>query len=137
MKNFLNNNPHFIVFLVAFSMFGMLLIMIISFINKIAYRKIVSLYTDKYSRLPITAALAKEASLIATPGAYFAKIGFIMETLMLPYNKISNHDMTKEQYDYINSLPKKLTIGFKIEAVLWIISIPAMIVGLTLHAIYN
>lgn len=118
-------------------MFGMLLIMIISFINKIAYRKIVSLYINKYSRLPITAALAKEASLIVTPGAYFAKIGFIIETLTLPYNKISNHDMTKEQYDYINNLPKKLTIGFKIEAVLWIISIPTMIVGFILQAVYN
>ena len=45
--------------------------------------------------------------------------------------------MTKEQYDYINNLPKKLTIGFKIEAVLWIISIPTMIVGFILQAVYN
>ncbi|WP_228292021.1 hypothetical protein [Klebsiella michiganensis] len=88
---------------------------------------------DKYTRLPITAALAKEASLISTPGAYHAKIGFIMGSLILPYNKITNHDMTREQYDYINGLPLKLTIGFRIEAFLWGVIGAGMVVGFILE----
>lgn len=107
-------------------MIAFILILIISFINTFCYKKIVKLYTDKYGSLPITASMAKYSSLIATPGAYHAKIGFIMDSLILPYNRFSNHDMTKEQYEYINKLPIKLTIWFRIEGVLWIISIPTL-----------
>jgi hypothetical protein len=41
-------------------------------INTIPYKKIVKLYMDKYTRLPITAALAK-ASLFATLGHIMQK----------------------------------------------------------------
>ncbi|HFU1282254.1 TPA: hypothetical protein ACGQW2_000679 [Klebsiella michiganensis] len=133
MKSFLNNRPNLGMWLIAISALGMFIIFIMSMINTIPYKKIVKLYMDKYTRLPITAALAKEASLIATPGAYHAKIGFIMGSLILPYNKITNHDMTREQYDYINGLPLKLTIGFRIEAFLWGVIGAGMVVGFILE----
>ena len=77
MSNYLKNNPNFILYLITFSMIGMLLIVIISLVNKKYYAMVVDLYIKKYNRLPIMAGLAKEASLILTPGSYHAKVGFI------------------------------------------------------------
>ncbi|EPG8016314.1 hypothetical protein OQO70_003266, partial [Citrobacter freundii] len=59
-------------------------------------------------------------SLIGTPAAYFAKIDFIMGSLIFPYNRVINHDMSIESYNYIRNLPGHLTTGFKIEAALWL-----------------
>ncbi|QMR74318.1 hypothetical protein [Enterobacter sp. RHBSTW-00175] len=137
MKNFLNSHPNIGLLLIAISAIGMLFILIVSAVNKLAYKKIIKLYIGKYSRLPLTAALAKEASLVATPGAYHAKVGFIMGSLMLPYNKITNHDMTREQYDYINNLPLKLTIGFRVEAFLWVVIGTGMVFGFILEFVFN
>lgn len=136
MSNYLKNNPNFILYLITFSMIGMLFIVIISLVNKKYYAMVVDLYIKKYNRLPIMAGLAKEASLILTP-VIPCKSWFIMDSLILPYNKFSNHDMTIEQYNYINSLPMKLTIGFRIEGFLWIISIPPMLIGFILHALFE
>lgn len=69
MSNYLKNNPNFILYLITFSMIGMLLIVIISLVNKKYYAMVVDLYIKKYNRLPIMAGLAKEASLILTPGS--------------------------------------------------------------------
>lgn len=70
MSNYLKNNPNFILYLITFSMIGMLFIVIISLVNKKYYAMVVDLYIKKYNRLPIMAGLAKEASLILTPGSY-------------------------------------------------------------------
>ncbi|HCB2272144.1 TPA: hypothetical protein MYR17_002677 [Citrobacter koseri] len=130
MKTLLNNHPNLSIYLGIIYMIALILILIVSFINKFYYKKIAKLYIDRYGSLPITASMAKYASLIASPGAYHAKIGFIMDSLILPYNRFSNHDMTKEQYRYINKLPIKLTIWFRVEGVLWIISIPTLAMAL-------
>ncbi|RVR61848.1 hypothetical protein EOL30_29650, partial [Citrobacter freundii] len=66
MSNYLKNNPNFILYLITFSMIGMLFIVIISLVNKKYYAMVVDLYIKKYNRLPIMAGLAKEASLILT-----------------------------------------------------------------------
>lgn len=42
-----------------------------------------------------------------------------MGTLIFPYNRVINHDMSIESYNYIRKLPAHLTTGFKIEAALW------------------
>lgn len=61
MSNYLKNNPNFILYLITFSMIGMLFIVIISLVNKKYYAMVVDLYIKKYNRLPIMAGLAKEA----------------------------------------------------------------------------
>lgn len=50
-----------------------------------------------------------------------------METLIFKYNKTSNYGMSIEVYNLIRGLPCKLTLGFKIEAVLWILCIPVLL----------
>jgi hypothetical protein len=74
MSNYLKNNPNFILYLITFSMIGMLFIVIISLVNKKYYAMVVDLYIKKYNRLPIMAGLAKEASLILTPGHTMQKL---------------------------------------------------------------
>lgn len=59
MSNYLKNNPNFILYLITFSMIGMLLIVIISLVNKKYYAMVVDLYIKKYNRLPIMAGLGK------------------------------------------------------------------------------
>ncbi len=89
-------------------------------INGYNYKIIAKAYENKFGLLPQTARLARGASLIGTPAAYFAKIDFIMGSLIFPYNRVINHDMSIESYNYIRNLPGHLTTGFKIEAALWL-----------------
>ncbi len=44
MSNYLKNNPNFILYLITFSMIGMLFIVIISLVNKKYYAMVVDLY---------------------------------------------------------------------------------------------
>ncbi|ECC1695677.1 hypothetical protein DLR11_25200 [Salmonella enterica subsp. salamae] len=105
----------------------MLILMFMSYvINDENYKKIAKLYEEKFGRLPVTASLARSASLIGTPGMYFAKVDFIMSSLIFPYNKVFNNDMSIEAYHFIRSLPKDLTLGFKIEAAFWFIEFIVM-----------
>ena len=90
-------------------------------INKENYKKIVKLYEKRFGCLPEMARLARDASLLAISG-YHAKVGFIMGSLILPYNRVTNHDMSIEAYNFIRNLPGELTTGFKVEAILWILS---------------
>ncbi len=71
--------------------------------------------------------MAKHASLLVMPGAYFAKIGFICESLIFPYNRVSNHDMSREAYDFIRALPSEYIIGFKLFIVLFIMGFLLMV----------
>lgn len=108
----------FSIFLIIF-----LLMALCYFYNKGKYRIIIELYEKEIGPLPITAILSKNASLFTTPSLYLAKISFITETLILPYNRVSNHGMTKEGYLFIRGLPNRLTIGFKVEACLWLMNV--------------
>ncbi|WP_247751565.1 hypothetical protein, partial [Citrobacter freundii] len=90
-------------------------------INIENYKKTVSLYENKFGCLPQTARMTKGASLIGSPAVYHAKIGFIMGSLIYPYNRITNHDMSIEAYNFIRNLPRELTIGFKVEAIFWLL----------------
>ncbi|EML4683148.1 hypothetical protein U4W25_08570 [Citrobacter amalonaticus] len=102
----------------------MLILIFMSYvINDEKYKKIVILYEGEFGCLPITANLARTASLIGTPGMYFAKIDFIMSSLIFPYNKIFNNNMSIEGYHFIRALPSELTTSFKIEAAFWFIEI--------------
>lgn len=86
MKRFLTDNLDVInmslgIMLVIITL---ILILISYVINAEKYKKIVILYEEEFGRLPITASLARTASLIGTPGIYFAKIDFIMSSLIFP-----------------------------------------------------
>ncbi|MGR5943788.1 hypothetical protein [Enterobacter sp. C4G1] len=135
MKNFLIENASVIqlIFIIVFFL-GFLLLLFVSYVfNKDAYKEIVILYEQKFGRLPLTASMAKHASLIATPSSYGAKIGFIMGSLIFPYNRVTNHDMSIEAYHFIRKLPSNLTLGFRIEAALWVVSTLAFIIALCLQ----
>lgn len=112
----------FLVFIVDF-----LFIMAFYFYNKPKYKTIVSLYEKEIGPIPVTAMQSQWGGLFNAPSVYLSKISFITETLLLPYNRVSNHGMTKEGYLFIRGLPNKLTLGFKIEACLWILCIPLLI----------
>lgn len=99
----------------------LILIFMSYIINGENYKKIVALYENEFGCLPQTARMTKGASLISTPGIYHAKIGFIMGSLIYPYNRVTNHDMSVEAYNFIRNLPGELTLGFKIEAVFWML----------------
>lgn len=107
----------------------LILILISYVINDEKYKKIVILYEEEFGRLPITASLARTASLIGTPGIYFAKIDFIMSSLIFPYNRVFNNDMSIEAYHFIRSLPKELTTGFKVEAAFWFVEFIVLAFG--------
>lgn len=113
--------------MVWFFIFDLALIIAFYFYNKPRYKKIISLYEKEIGPIPFASQLSSEASLFTTPSLYLAKVSFILETLIFPYNRVSNHGMTKEGYLFIRGLPKKLTIGFKIEACLWIFCIPVLV----------
>ncbi len=128
MKTLFIQNEELIKVIISFVLaFNMLLIIVFYFYNKIAYKKIVEIYEKEIGALPVTAIICKNASLFSTPGLYLTKVAFIMETLIFKYNKISNYDMSIDGYNLIRSLPCKLTLGFKIEAMLWILCIPVWI----------
>lgn len=128
MKTFFIQNEDNIKLIISFAlMFNGLLIMIFYFYNKIAYEKIVDIYEKEIGPLPVTAITCKNASLFTTPGLYLTKVAFIMETLIFKYNKISNYGMSIEGYNLIRGLPCRLTLGFKIEAMLWISCIPVLL----------
>ena len=112
MKNFLIENFDNIRFLfVTAILFGFVVLVFVSYvINK-----------EKFDRLPQTARLARGASLIGSPAAYHAKVGFIMGSLIFPYNRVTNHDMSIEGYTFIRNLPSYLITGFKVEAAIWLI----------------
>lgn len=44
-----------------------------------------------------------------------------MSSLIFPYNRVFNNDMSIEAYHFIRSLPKELTTGFKVEAAFWFV----------------
>lgn len=122
MKDYLIDNYDAIsmtFFLMAMLIF-VLIIFISYIVNKDNYHEIVELYRAKYGEIPVTARIACHASLIATPGMYHAKVGFIMGTLIYPYNRVTNHNMTLDAYKFIRSLPSKLTLGFRVEGILWL-----------------
>ncbi|MBO4146325.1 DUF986 family protein [Enterobacter ludwigii] len=128
MKNYLMENSKEIAgYMFGIGMILLILTLLLAIYNERQYKKIVTLYTAKFGTLPVTAAMSKHASLIATPGAYFAKIGFIFESLIFPYNRISNHDMSRDAYDFIRGLPFKYTIGFKLFIALFILGFLFMI----------
>lgn len=128
MKTLFIQNEELIKVIISFVLaFNILLIIVFYFYNKIAYKKIVEIYEKEIGALPVTAIICKNASLFSTPGLYLTKVAFIMETLIFKYNKISNYDMSIDGYNLIRSLPCKLTLGFKIEAMLWILCIPVWI----------
>lgn len=125
MKNFLIENFHNIklLFIVAILFSFVVLVFVSYVINKDSYEKIVKLYEEKFDHLPQTARMAKGASLIGSPAAYHAKIGFIMGSLIFPYNRVTNNDMSMEGYKFIRSLPGSLIIGFRVEATVWFVLI--------------
>ena len=134
MNNFFIENAEVLTVLLTILFFlCFLLILFVSYVfNEDAYKEIVILYEQKFGRLPITAGMARYASLISSPSAYGAKIGFIMGSLIFPYNRVTNHDMSIEAYHFIRNLPTNLTLGFRIEAALWVISTLAFIFALYL-----
>ncbi|WP_194857432.1 hypothetical protein [Citrobacter freundii] len=123
MKKFLTDNLDVINISLGIMLVIITLILILMsyVINDEKYKKIVILYEGKLGRLPTTASLARTASLIGTPGIYFAKIDFIMSSLIFPYNRVFNNDMSIDAYHFIRSLPKELTTGFKVEAAFWFV----------------
>ena len=123
MKNFLIENFDNIqlLFSVAFFFSFVVLLFVSYVINKDSYGKIVELYEEKFGHLPMTARMARGASLIVSTAAYHAKIGFIMGSLIFPYNRVTNHDMNIEGYRFIRSLPGYLITGFRVEAAIWFI----------------
>lgn len=123
MKNFLIENLDNIRFLfITAILFSFSVLVFVSYIiNKDSYEKIVKLYEGKFDHLPLTARMARGASLIGTPAAYHAKIGFIMGSLIFPYNRITNHNMSIEEYKFIRHLPSGLITGFRVEAVVWFV----------------
>ncbi|MCU6172723.1 hypothetical protein [Citrobacter cronae] len=123
MKNFLIENFDNIRFLfITAILFSFSVLVFVSYIiNKDSYEKIVKLYEEKFDHLPLTARMARGASLIGSPAAYHAKIGFIMGSLIFPYNRVTNHDMSMEGYRFIRSLPGYLITGFRVEAATWLI----------------
>lgn len=129
MKKFLIDNLNIINMSLGITLFIVMLILIfMSYVIKDEkYKRIVILYEEKFGCLPATANLARTASLIVTPGIYFAKLQFIMFSLIFPYNKVFNNDMSIEAYHFIRSLPKELTTGFKIEAIFWFVEFSVLI----------
>ncbi|QLZ61021.1 hypothetical protein HV079_18530 [Citrobacter freundii] len=123
MRNFLIENFDNIQFLfITAILFSFVALAFVSYvINKDSYEKIVKLYEGKFDNLPQTARMARGASLIGSPAAYHAKIGFIMGSLIFPYNRVTNHDMSMEGYRFIRSLPSYLITGFRVEAAIWFI----------------
>lgn len=113
-----------------------ILIFISSIINKENYNKIAYLYEERFGNLPQTARMARGASLIGSPGIYLAKVDFIMSSLILPYNRVFNRDMSFEEYSFIRTLPSELTTGFKVEAILWIIESIVLVCFILLNVLF-
>ncbi len=61
MSNYLKNNPNFILYLITFSMIGMLFIVIISLVNKKYYAMVVDLYIKKYNRFAYYGRISKRS----------------------------------------------------------------------------
>lgn len=128
MINYLvENSKEIAAYMFGIGMILLILTLLLTIYNERQYKKIVNLYVAKFGSLPITAEMAKHASLLVMPGAYFAKIGFIFESLIFPYNRVSNHDMSREAYDFIRALPSEYIIGFKLFIVLFIMGFLLMV----------
>ncbi|WP_213133351.1 hypothetical protein [Citrobacter sp. FP75] len=125
MKNYLINNFEAISMslFIALVIVMIILIFMSYIINEDNYKKTSHLYEKQFGNLPFTARMARNASLIGSPGIYLAKVDFIMSSLLLPYNRVFNHGMSFDEYFFIRTLPSELTTGFKVEAILWVIEI--------------
>lgn len=125
MKNYLINNFETIgmSLFIALVIIMVILIFMSYIINEDNYKKISHLYENQFGNLPFTARMARNASLMGSPGIYLAKVDFIMSSLLLPYNRVFNHGMSFDEYFFIRTLPSELTTGFKVEAILWVVEI--------------
>ncbi|HAT6802819.1 TPA: hypothetical protein JAN03_12405 [Citrobacter freundii] len=138
MKNYLIINFETIgmSLFIALVIMTIILIFISSIINKENYKKITHLYEERFGNLPQMARMARGASLIGSPGIYFAKVDFIMSSLIFPYNRVFNRDMSFEEYFFIRTLPSELTTGFKVEAILWIIESIVLVCFILLNVFF-
>lgn len=138
MKNYLIINFETIgmSLFIALVIMTIILIFISSIINKENCKKITHLYEERFGNLPQMARMARGASLIGSPGIYFAKVDFIMSSLILPYNRVFNRDMSFEEYFFIRTLPSELTTGFKVEAILWIIESIVLVCFILLNVFF-
>ena len=128
MKTFLIQNDGLIknMFCIAFVV-DVLIFLICYFYNKNAYKKIVKIYEEKIGGVPLDTILCKNASVFSTPYLYGSKVRFITRSLNFKYNNHLHHDVSIEGYNLIRNLPKKLTLGFRIETLSLLIFIPIMI----------
>lgn len=129
MKIFLIQNEVIIKNLICLAfLFDFLIFMICYFYNKKAYKKIVEIYEREIGHLPISTKSCKDASVFITPYLYNTKVSFITISLNFKYHKHLHHGISVEGYNLIRNLPKKLTLGFRIESLSLLICIPIMIV---------
>lgn len=128
MKIFLIQNEIIIKNLICLAFaFDFLIFMICYFYNKKAYKKIVEIYEREIGSLPLSTKLCKDASVFFTPHLYNTKVSFITRSLNFKYHEHLHQGISIEGYNLIRNLPKKLTLGFRIESLSLLICIPIMI----------
>ena len=128
MKIFFIENDEVIKNLICLAFaFDFLIFMICYFYNKKAYKNIVEIYEKEIGPLPLSTKLCKDASVFSTPYLYNTKVSFITRSLNFKYHKHLHHGISIEGYNLIRTLPKKLTLGFRIESLSLLICIPIMI----------
>ncbi|MDE9621452.1 hypothetical protein [Citrobacter portucalensis] len=122
MKNFLTNNTSIIqVITLVVMIISYILLLLFRLYNKIQARKINNLFKLK-NKTPL-----RVIEDYLNQSVFF--LSYIR--VMLPFWKIisfedSNNKITPESV-FLKKLPTKLTIGFKIEALMWIISLTSVI----------
>lgn len=128
MKIFFIENDEVIKILICLAFaFDFLIFMMCYFYNKKAYKKIVKIYEKEIGPLPLSTKLCKDASVFSTPYLYNTKVSFITRSLNFKYHKHLHYGISIEGYNLIRNLPKKLTLGFRIESLSLLICIPIMI----------
>lgn len=123
MKNFLTNNTSIIqVIAIVVMIISYILLLLFRLYNKIQARKINNLFKLK-NKTPL-----RVIEDYLNQSVFF--LSYIR--VMLPFWKIisskecNNNKITPESV-FLKKLPTKLTIGFKIEALMWIISLTSVI----------
>jgi hypothetical protein len=92
--------------------------------NKVMYKRIKTVFLNRFAIFPSNLSRYENASLVCSV-SYLGCVLPMMRLLIFPYNK--KRGVEELQVNFIKGLPTRLIIGFKVEALLWMLLTPVII----------
>ncbi|MFG6655106.1 hypothetical protein ACG0Z5_11620 [Scandinavium sp. M-37] len=123
--NILSNDIKHFIETPLFSVLIILMLCLVFFrlYNKIMYKRIKAAFLNRFDIFPSNLSRYENASLVCS-ASYFGCVLPMMRLLILPYNK--KRGVEELQVNFIKGLPTSMTIGFKVEALLWMLLTPVI-----------